>query len=213
MKVKTKVSMSQKRHISLSKINTISKFTFLMFELASNTKLNSGCHLTSSTIYHIQHCILIGEGMCPQPFFFLFIYLLFIFMRSQLSGPLPILLEHGEGGGGAGAFPTPPLETCVVMLPFGPPPHLYNLRIWKLTHGQTIWDEKWGAIGNVLWSTLRTWGTFWEPDMNTLKTQWEQIGNRKNSALPDPHSSQFTSQNASYNGDTSSKILCIVLLH
>ncbi len=211
MKVKTKVSMSQKRHISLSKIKTISKFKFLMFELAANTKLNSGCHLTSSNIYHIQHCILIGEGMCPQPFFFLFISL-FIFGRSQLSGPLPILLEHGEGG--RGAFPN--IETCVVRLPFGPHPQLYNLRIWKLTHGQTIWDEKWGAIGNVLWSTLRTWGTFWEPDMNTLKTQWEQFGNRqktKTSALPGPHSSQFTSQNTPHNGDTSSKILCIVLLH
>jgi hypothetical protein len=137
MKVKTKVSMSQKRHISLSKIKTISKFKFLMFELAANTKLNSGCHLTSSNIYHIQHCILIGEGMCPQPFFFLFISL-FIFGRSQLSGPLPILLEHGEGG--RGAFPN--IETCVVRLPFGPHPQLYNLRIWKLTHGQTIWDEK-----------------------------------------------------------------------
>ncbi len=110
----------------------------------------------------------------PTTFFFLFIYL-FIFGRSQLSGPLPILLEHGEGGGGA----LPNIETCVVMLPFGPHPHLYNLRIWKLTHGQRIWDEKWGAIGNVLWSTLRTWGTFWELDMNTLKTHWEQTKNKK----------------------------------
>ncbi len=118
MKVKKKVSMSQKRHISLSKINTIFKFTFLMFELASNTKLNSGYHLTSSNIYHIRHCILISKGMCPQPFF-LFIYL-FIFRRSQLSGPLPILLEHGEGV--RGGIPQHRNKCCHASLWPPPPP-------------------------------------------------------------------------------------------
>ncbi len=32
----------------------------------------------------------------------------------------------------------------------------YILYTWKLNHGQTIWDRKWGAIRNVLRDTLGT---------------------------------------------------------
>lgn len=164
--------MSQKRHISLSKINTISKSTFLMFELASNTKLNSGCHLTSSNIYHIQHCILIGEGMCPQPFFFLFTYLLFIFRRRQLSGPLPILLEHGEGGGGEGI----PQHSVYVLscFPLAPTPTFttYEYGSWPMA-------KQFGMKNEVL--LAMSYGANWELEEhfgNLTWTHWKLNGNK-----------------------------------
>ncbi len=39
------------------------------------------------------------------------------------------------------------------------------------------------VIGNVLEKTLRTWGTLWEPDGNTLGTWWEHIRKRQNTNL------------------------------
>lgn len=33
---------------------------------------------------------------------------------------------------------------------------IYNLYKWKLNHDQTIWDEEWDVIGNVLMNTLGT---------------------------------------------------------
>jgi hypothetical protein len=47
---------------------------------------------------------------------------------------------------------------------------IYRSGSW--TNGQTIWDQHWCAIGNALEKTLRTWGTFWEPDE---RASWERL--------------------------------------
>jgi len=53
------------------------------------------------------------------------------------------------------------------------PSPLYNLSTWKLNHGQAICDTIWGAIGNILGYTLRTWGG------NILGIWWEYIMNKQ----------------------------------
>jgi hypothetical protein len=37
---------------------------------------------------------------------------------------------------------------------------------------------------SMLGNTLRTWGTYWEPDENLVGTPWEPEENEKN---PSPH--------------------------
>jgi hypothetical protein len=40
---------------------------------------------------------------------------------------------------------------------------------------------------NMLGNTLRTWGTYWEPDENLKGTYWEHIGNQmKMKKIPAP---------------------------
>jgi len=49
---------------------------------------------------------------------------------------------------------------------------IYKLYTWKLNHGQTIRDEKRGAISNILRNTLGNWDTIQEPDGKSLGTHW-----------------------------------------
>jgi hypothetical protein len=46
--------------------------------------------------------------------------------------------------------------------------------------GQSIWDPKSGAIGSIMRNTLGTWGTPWELDGKTLKTQKKPKNNSFN---------------------------------
>ncbi len=67
------------------------------------------------------------------------------------------------------------------MLLIGPPFTSYTY-IWKLNHGQTIWDKKWGVIENVLKNKhIGNLG-------NILKTWWEHLknlmGTQKNKKTP-----------------------------
>jgi hypothetical protein len=41
---------------------------------------------------------------------------------------------------------------------------------WKLNHCLTIWDKKWGAIGNVFENVSETW---WEQLGNLMRIHWE----------------------------------------
>jgi hypothetical protein len=101
---------------------------------------------------------------------------------GNLIGPSPIFLEHGAlpQHRSVNMLLSQHVLSCFPLSPHNVPQSSYT---WKLNHGGTIWDKKWGAIGNILGNTLGTWGTFWEPDGNTLGVD-QRIFKKKNLTPP-----------------------------
>jgi hypothetical protein len=75
------------------------------------------------------------------------------------------------------SFTTSPLP----LAPCSPSPFPYKLYTWKLNHGQTIWDIRWCAIGNVKW-------THWELGEHFVNLMGTQKHTHKQKSPPPPFS-------------------------
>jgi hypothetical protein len=64
----------------------------------------------------------------------------------------------------------------------------HTIWMYKLNHGPTIWDKKWGDIGNIFENTLGTREIFGDPNGNILRTWWEHSGKRSGIYLSSPPS-------------------------